>query len=759
MQIKLMVISAAACITATAIGMNSRAADQGEIVVSDAAANDQGWPRVISSEGTTIRVYQPQVDTWKGNRLSAYSAVSVETSRTTQMTYGVIYFTARTEVDKTNRLVTLDEFKFTRANFPTDKSEAPRYLSILQMYAKGRIRTISLDRLEAALASARGMNSVPGRELENSPPRIIFTTRPAMLVLIDGEPVMRPTGESGFERVLNTRALLINEERTGTYYLSIMGGWMKSPSLYDPWSVTKGQPAACDRIRTRIASTGDVDLMEGDKDDTDPLEDGIVPLIYVSTVPAELLQVDGEPKFTPIDGTSLLYVSNSGEDIFMDTSSQEFYTVISGRWFKSVSLSDSWSYVSAKHLPDDFGRIPAGSPKAGVLVSVPGTPQAQEAVIANEIPQTAVVTRSEAKLNVVYDGAPQFAAITGTPMRYAINSATPVIYLEPTDEQRDTYFAVDNGVWFTSTSPMGPWTAAASVPDVVYTIPPSCPIYNVTYVRIYKATPTLIYCGYTPGYYGTVVSNEGVVVYGTGWRYPCWLGSVWIGNPWTYGWGVSFTWSSWGGWSFDFGVGYGYPIFSPWYGPLRYHWHDWWRSHHPWPRQNWWKRDRQRQPRGWGGFARVNVYERLGPLAKSHTNAIWARPNSEIRNAYRARRQPSNVSPGRPNPTRPNIKPNVRNPEEIFANKQGEVFRRQPDGNWQQRNNRDWKREDRPGLKRQLDQQRQNRINGQQRDQNFRRQPIVRPNPVPVPRPTPAPRPSGGTPPKPSPGGSHTKKG
>ena len=55
------------------------------------------------------------------------------------------------------------------------------------------------------------------------------------------------------------------------------------------------------------------------------------------------------------------------------------------------------------------------------LASVPGTPQAQEALIANSIPQTASITRSEAELNVKYDGEAVFVPIQGTSMSYAQN--------------------------------------------------------------------------------------------------------------------------------------------------------------------------------------------------------------------------------------------------------------------------------------------------------------------------------------------------
>ena len=64
----------------------------------------------------------------------------------------------------------------------------------------------------------------------------------------------------------------------------------------------------------------------------------------------------------------------------------------------------------------DFARIPANGPRGFVLVSVPGTPQAQEALLEAQIPQQATLNRATAKLDVVYAGEPQFAPIAGTPM-------------------------------------------------------------------------------------------------------------------------------------------------------------------------------------------------------------------------------------------------------------------------------------------------------------------------------------------------------
>ena len=137
---------------------------------------------------------------------------------------------------------------------------------------------------------------------------------------------------------------------------------------------------------------------------------------------------------------------------------------------------------------------------------------------------------------VSYDGEPKFDNIDGAKgLHYAINSALPVIRV---DEDK-TCWCVSNGVWFTAKSPLGPWAVATAVPAIIYTIPLTSPIHYVTYVRVYGSTSEVVYVGYTPGYMGTCVTADGVVVYGTGYYYPAYVGTtVWVGYPPTYGYGA-----------------------------------------------------------------------------------------------------------------------------------------------------------------------------------------------------------------------------
>ena len=330
------------------------------------------------------------------------------------------------------------------------------------------------------------------------------------------------------------------------------------------------------------------------------------PTVYVSTTPAELLQSQGQPDLVPIPGTQLLYVKNTADSIFVYTANQNYYVLITGRWFSSTSMNGPWQFVAGASLPPDFAKIPVDSPKANALVSVPGTPQAKEALIENQIPQTATITRSQANLTVSYDGDPKFKSIQDTSLKYAENTATPVI--EVTDS---SFYAVQNGVWFTSTADVGPWVVATTVPGVIYTIPPTSSVYYVTYVKIYGYTNDVVYVGYTPGYYGTVVSTGNVVVYGTGYAYSPYVGTVWYGAPATYGVGAGFAWGVAAGWALGFGIGYSSSYCYPWWGPVGYYGAAWAPAY---------------GYGGWGGVAATNVYGHWGNAAYAGTRAAWANP-------------------------------------------------------------------------------------------------------------------------------------
>ncbi|HTS74928.1 MAG TPA: hypothetical protein VMG40_01925 [Bryobacteraceae bacterium] len=626
-------------------------------------AGDGTWPREIQAGSIHLTIYQPQVDRWEGNKIDSRSAVIATRAGDPAQIFGTVSIHARTEVDRESRLVSFEDISIKQADFPTAAALEPTLLKAVRDSLPNWPRTVSLDRLLADLSITQAESKAEAVHLRNNPPKIIFSKTPSVLILIDGEPVYRVVEATFYQRIVNTPALILFDPAANTFYLDGGNYWMTASNLKGPWTLAVNPPADLESVKEQLTSSE-----EREPSEAPPVAPGNPPAVFVSTVPAELLVTRGEPAYAPIAGANLLYVTNSDNDIFVDTKTQRFYTLLAGRWFRANSLESSWEWVPGEQLPHDFAKISPDSPKGHVLASIPGTEQAREAMIANQIPQTATVRRSEAKLEVHYDGDPIFQPIEGTSMQYAVNTSSEVVLAG------GRYYAVEHGVWFVADAATGPWSVADTIPAEIYGIPPSSPLYHLRYVYVYGATPEYVYVGYTPGYMGAFI-DDGVVVFGTGWWYPGWCGIAWpfycYGWPWT--WGLGFEFSYWGGGWF-------------WH-PSHYYW---WYHNSPLTHrvfsEHW-------NPQ-WRGANRAWIHGNVNAYSHWQGNAVMAR--------------------------------NIRAPEggrvsgaarpDLYAGHQGQVYEHRSDG-WYQRNGAgQWQKM--PSSP-QLDQQRQSRSLGQSRQREF----------------------------------------
>ncbi len=532
------------------------------------------WPRVVDLRTGQVLVYQPQINSWTDNQLSFRAAMAFKKDNSKDQDFGVIVATTRTQVDRTARTVIFEDLRISKIDFPTLPDRGASFSAELTQEFASKVRTMSLDKLEASLA-ANGVKP-QAVSVANTAPQVIVSNTPAILVPIDGAPVLKPVpNHSRAQRVINTRALILKAD-DGTFYLHVYDGWVSASAITGPW--TQASPGflvrkELDAISTELAKSNTVDLLTGGANakPKPSLANG-VPTIYTTQSPAELIVFNGQPDFVPVVGTLLLWASNTTSDVLIDTSTNNYYVLLAGRWFRGPGLQGPWTFVPSNALPADFAKIPPASLAGAVLPTVAGTPQAQAAVIENSIPQTATVPlKGGPAFTPNFDGAPQWSPIAGTPLTYAVNSAVPIIQVSPS-----AYYAVTAGVWFTAPAVTGPWSVATAVPSVVYTIPPASPVHYVTYVRIYGTAPGYVYVGYTPGYLGTVVSADGTVVYGTGYAYTPWIGSVWYPPPYTYSVAATPVYNPYVGFTFGFAMGLATAAWTyPYWGGAYYHPYYW----------------------------------------------------------------------------------------------------------------------------------------------------------------------------------------
>ncbi len=688
------------------------------------------WPREIDSPQGTITIYQPQIDSCKGNSMSARAAISITARGASEPVFGAVWLDCHVLTDRPTRTVRLLDVKVTQIKFPEGKDEETAAISgAVEEQIPGLDLTFSLDELLESLDTAQKEKET-SKEIEVTPPRIIVTDHPAVLVLLDGEPVFIDVEGTSLRRVANTPFFLVQETGGGTLYLKGGDIWYRAHEITGPWEVTGNPP----REALDLAAKSQSDAQAGEESRAIDLKSktGKTPEIVVSTVPAELIASDGPVQLSPIKGTGLLYATNTPSKLFFVIASQDYYILISGRWYTARKLNGPWSNVASDRLPADFADIPPGSERDDVLASVAGTVPAKEAVLDAQIPQTAEVDRMQASSQVQYDGEPQFEPIENTEMRYAVNASTAIIRVG------GRYYNCDRGVWFEGSTPNGPWGVCIAVPPVIYTIPPRSPVYYVRYVRVYSYTPGVAYVGYTSGYTGCYVYG-GTVVYGTGYYYRPWFRRLYYPRPWTWGFGVHY--DPWTGWSLGYSTGWWRPrgwfaynnwerVHEGWWGPVGYRplyrpivgpvyregYHPVYRP--PFPGTS------VRGP-GYGGSRST------GPLRTTTLYDHWTTGVTRPAVGDRPRRAIDMVSP-QPRPA-PAVEPRgVANPDirriprsstranDVYTTPEGNILRKTP-GGWQQRDRNTWKKADDAPAKTGVDKDSKVRQRGAERSSSFRR--------------------------------------
>lgn len=470
------------------------------------ATPDPGWPRVFKKDGRQLTVYQPQVDYWRGfTNIHFRCAIAVK-GVLAEERFGVAEIDAVTVTDQTARIValvpTVRDIRFANVS-ETEKSSLRR--AVDELNPPGHATTLGLDRVIAYLDPSRHPVQ-PTAEVNFDPPRIFHSSTPAILVMFMGEPRLKPveTNRTDLLFAINTNWDVLYDSASGRYLLLNGEGWLATPDLVKgPWTPVPDPPASVytlpsgdnwNEVRNRLPGK--------------PARSA--PRVFVSTQPAEMILTDGPPSYFPVRGTRLVRVNNTDSTLFLHTGDGKMYFLVAGRWFRGGSLDGPWSAASAD-LPPDFARIPDDDPAAFVKTSVPGTRDAADAVLLASIPTTtAVNVTNTINLNVSYTGTPQFVTITNTVVQYAVNTPKQILLVN------GRYYCCDQGVWFESATATGPWVLCSSVPSAIYTIPPTNPNYNVTYVIVQNTTPTTVTYSQTSGYSGEYVATTGVLMFGAG---------------------------------------------------------------------------------------------------------------------------------------------------------------------------------------------------------------------------------------------------
>jgi hypothetical protein len=472
-------------------------------IVNSALAIGIDYPQRIEFDNGYVLVHAPQITAWEEFKviegravLEAYSNDGSDTILATGL------FQADTQTDVDRRIVAVDGLVVKGITLADGSEATAEQRRLLQSAMPEAAREIPLDLVLSNLPDTVLAPDTPGIKAE--PPVIHTVNSPALLLLTHGDPVAAPLKDNELSFIVNTNWTLFTNEKKTRWYLLNDKEWLTSKTLDGKWSYPRRLPKALQELpegdnwkAARQAAS------QWKKPKSKP------PLVISSSSPAELIVIDGDVDLKPIV-EHFWYVRNTTSHVFYHR--QNYYYLVSGRWFVSPALADGWKSVT--ELPEVFLTIPTDSVKADVRASVPGTMEARMAALEAVLPRrTEVDLDSKVVVNVTYAGDPKFEAIPGTKIQRAANTAFDILLVD------GTYYLCYSAAWYTSATPEGPWLVANTVPDAVYDIPPSSPIHHTTYVRVEESSNVHVSFAYTAGYYGSYVAF-GVPVWGTGWYYP-----------------------------------------------------------------------------------------------------------------------------------------------------------------------------------------------------------------------------------------------
>ncbi|HSC37850.1 MAG TPA: hypothetical protein VLD19_08270, partial [Chitinophagaceae bacterium] len=159
------------------------------LISSVAVAQQQGWPKTISAaNGDRIKIYQPQPESYANNILKSRAAISLVESGKTDPVFGTYWSTAQTSGGGSGT-VYIQSLEVTDVRFPSDLDDAK--IDNIKSTLQSEVPKMNVRLTESELQNALNATQEQAKlssSISNTPPKIFYSNKPAILVLIDGEP-------------------------------------------------------------------------------------------------------------------------------------------------------------------------------------------------------------------------------------------------------------------------------------------------------------------------------------------------------------------------------------------------------------------------------------------------------------------------------------------------------------------------------------------------------------------------------------------
>ena len=183
------------------------------------------------------------------------------------------------------------------------------------------------------------------------------------------------------------------------------------------------------------------------------------PTIFFSKVPAVIVNLDGEPIWSPIKENDLKFAVNTNWDLFQHGPTGTLYLRNNDTWLKAADVKGPWA--PAGTLPTSFSKLPAEDNWKDVKANLPG-----KAIAASAVPKV-FVSLQPSEL-ILLTGAPAYRPVQGTGLQWISNTESDLFRMGTGGA---VYYLVA-GRWFSAPDFTGPWTfATPSLPADFKKIP------------------------------------------------------------------------------------------------------------------------------------------------------------------------------------------------------------------------------------------------------------------------------------------------
>jgi hypothetical protein len=208
-------------------------------------------------------------------------------------------------------------------------------------------------------------DAIPPKPTTEKPPAVIFTEKPAELIVTTGDPLLEPiTGAAGLFDVTNTESPLFKVEKN--WYFLVAGRWFSTTNLdKGPWRYVTDLPKVFRDIPEDSPNGAILASVPGTVDSRMAALEALLPTKVSaardSKPPVEVTYA-GDPKFEPIQDTDVARAVNSGFDVLQYHN--HYYWCYQGIWYDASAPTGPWAVTT--EVPNAIYTIPPSSPAYNV---------------------------------------------------------------------------------------------------------------------------------------------------------------------------------------------------------------------------------------------------------------------------------------------------------------------------------------------------------------------------------------------------------